>query len=205
MLATPAFAQYSPLKTLKGYDPTVISESDALNLYQSMPIDVFKERSECHQRAHNWAYTFYQTKGLKTMKAFLFFTDRYNLEFDYNWDYHVAPLVAVRKTDGTIEEQVLDPTFTLAPAGTSAEDLKYYDNKPIPIKEWIKYFVYPNVDCPVIESYEELAKYQYRNYCYILKAPMYAYIPDNFKYETEPRTDWREGDLIEMRNGLLRK
>lgn len=205
MLATPAYAQYSPLKSLQGYEPSVISEAEAQDLYNSMPTNTFKERSECHQRAHNWVYNFFQSKGLKSMKAFLFFTDRYNLEFDYSWDYHVAPLVAVRKADGTIEEQILDPTFTLMPAGTSAADAKYYDNKPIPISEWIKYFIYPKVDCPVIESYQEFAQYQYKHYCYILKAPMYTYIPDNFRHETEVRTEWREGDLLEMLNGLKRQ
>lgn len=198
---------YSTLKTLQGYEPSILgSEADALSLYQSMPTGIFKAKSQCHQRAHHWAYyNFHQARGLKTMKVYLFFTDRYKREFDYEWGYHVAPLIPVRLADGTIEEQVFDPTFTSMPSWEDEENAHRYDNKPVPVSEWIKYFIYPEVECPVVENYNDYWNYQDRYYCYLMKTPMFNYIPDSLETETGPRTGWREGDLLEMRNGLKNK
>lgn len=194
---------YSALKTLGGYEPSVLpSEADALALYKSMPTDIFRAKSQCHQRAHHWAWSFWESRQLKTMKIFLFFTDRYNNEFDYNWDYHVAPLIPVRLADGTVQEQVFDPTFTSMPATEDPANADRYDNKPVSVRDWIQYFVLPDTECPVIENYEDFKNYQTRYYCYVLKAPMYAYIPRNFEKETEVRDDWWEGDLLEMKNSL---
>jgi hypothetical protein len=198
---------YSTLKTLQGYEPSIVgSEAEALALYQSMPTDIFKAKSECHQRAHHWAYyNFNQSHGLKTMKVYLFFTDRYKREFDYVWGYHVAPLIPVRLADGTVEEQVFDPTFTSMPSWEDRANADRYDNKPVPISEWIKYFIYPEVECPVVENFNDYFKYQDRYYCYVMKTPMYNYIPDSLETETQPRASWREGDLLEMRNALKNK
>lgn len=201
---TPAQQPYSTLKTLMGYEPSILpSEQEADRLYRLMPTEIFKGKSQCHQRAHYWAYnTFFNQFGLKTMKVYLFFTDRYKREFDYEWGYHVAPLIPVRLADGTIEERVFDPTFTSMPSWESPDNADRYDNKAVPISEWIKYFIYPEVECPVVENYDDYWNYQNRYYCYIMKAPMFNYIPDNFEVESTVRTQWREGDLLEMRHGL---
>lgn len=210
---------YSTLKTLAGFQPSVISsEYDAKKIYDSMPTDIFKGRSGCFQRAHNWSYDLNQNRGVKSMKVFLFFTRRYQREFDYDWAYHVAPLIPVRMNDGSIQEMVFDPTFTSRPTWVDASKKDQYDDKPIPVSEWIKYFIYPNVECPLVDNYDDYFNFQDRYYCYIMKAPMYNYIPDNFADDltgksgslnnkdstwfdksTQTRVFWRAGDIEQMK------
>ena len=198
-LSSPLSAHAQDLKTLSGYQPTILQSNDmADSLYRSLPTKVFSGGSGCYQRAHNWAFRMNNHHSIKTMKVFLFFTERYKREFDYKWMYHVAPLVPVRQADGSIEEMVLDPTFVTAPSWITSENLQYFDNKPIPIKRWLRYFIVPKVECPVVENYADYFDYQERYYCYVMKTPMYTYIPENIESETEVRTQWREGDLKQM-------
>ena len=136
------------------------------------------------------------------MKAFLFFTKRYQREFAYPWMYHVAPLISVRKADGSIEDMVFDPTFVNAPLLTKNDELNNYDNKPISINEWTKYFIFPDVECPVVENYQDYFDYQERYYCYIMKTPMFTYLPENLETEMEVRTTWKLGDLDQMQKAL---
>ncbi len=191
------------LQTLGDFQPSIISsESEALGLYRRLPTTSFKKNSGCFQRAHNWSFQLAQQNLIKSMKVFLFFTERYKREFDYEWMYHVAPLVPVQKADGSIEEMVFDPTFVNTPSWAKPEDEKHYDNKPISIQEWIKYFIFPEVECPVIENYQDYANYQDRYYCYLMKTPMFTYIPTNLETETEIRTSWRKGDLEQMKKAV---
>ena len=202
---------YSQLKTLSGYQPSVLaSEAIAKDLYDHMPVTDFTGHSECFQRAEVWTYRFDQMQNIHSMKVFLFFTHRYQSEFDYVWDYHVAPLIPVKMTDGTIEELVFDPTFT-------------HEGKPISINKWTHYFILPDVECPLIENYQDFLDNQERYYCYLMKSPMYNYIPDNFIDDADPkgtsgakgsnwfdpktqvRTGWRPGDLLQMKKGLDQK
>jgi len=190
----------STLKTLEGYQPTLLpTEGEALSIYQQLPTTPFKGSSGCFQRAHNWAYQLSSQKNIKSMKVFLFFTERYKREFDYEWMYHVAPLIPVQKTDGSVEEMVFDPTFINTPSWADSSDTTKYDNKPISINEWIKYFIFPNVECPVVENYQDYFDFQERYYCYIMKTPMYTYIPANLEEEKEVRTNWWPGDLQQMK------
>lgn len=189
------------LKTLSGFQPTVIPSNNAAEaLYRSLQTKEFKASSGCYQRAHNWAFRMSNRLSIKSMKVFLFFTERYKREFDYEWMYHVAPLVPVKQPDGSIQELVLDPTFVTAPSWITSENLQYFDNKPVSIERWTRYFIYPKVECPVVENYSDYFDYQERYYCYVMKTPMYTYIPENVESETEVRTQWREGDLKQMKN-----
>lgn len=196
-------AEAQQLKTLGNYQPTVVaSESAALSLYNSLPTETFKPSSGCFQRAHNWSFQLSQRNRISSMKVFLFFTERYKREFDYEWMYHVAPLLPVKKADGSVEEMVFDPTFVTAPSWATGAERANFDNKPITIQEWIKYFIHPDVECPVIENYQDYFEYQERYYCYIMKTPMFTYIPVNIEEETEVRTAWRPGDLDQMKKAF---
>lgn len=212
----------SSLTTLTGYQPTTLaSEADALQIYNSLPTDIFKGRSGCFQRAHHWSYNLNRTRGIKSMKVFLFFTARYQREFDYEWAYHVAPLIPVTLADGSVQEMVFDPTFTSRPSWVTADNEARYDSKPIPVSEWIKYFIFPEVECPLVENYQDYYNFQERYYCYTMKAPMYNYIPENFdddqtgasgslnpkdsfwfNKQTKIRSNWRSGDIDQMKKAL---
>jgi hypothetical protein len=80
--------------------------------------------------------------------------------------------------------------------------MKFFDHRPISIQKWIGYFIFPKVECPVVENYSDYFNYQERYYCYIMKTPMFTYIPENIEAETEVRTSWREGDLLQMKKAL---
>jgi len=181
------------LKTLGSYQPTIIdSEGAAQCLFQKLSAISFKNNSGCYQRAHFWSFQLSNQDNINSMKVFLFFTARYQREFDYVWMYHVAPLLPVKKADGSIEEMVFDPTFVS----------KIYDNKPISIRDWTKYFIFPDVECPLVENYQDYLNYQERYYCYIMKTPMFTYLPENLDIEKEVRTSWRSGDLDQMKKAL---
>lgn len=201
-------AKAQQINSLGSYQPSVIeSEKAALGLYQKLPTENFKGSSGCFQRAHNWSYQLATRNNINSMKIFLFFTTRYQREFDYEWAYHVAPLLPVKKADGSVEEQVFDPTFVNTPSWETGEARNNYDNKPISVKEWSKYFIFPEAECPIVDNYQDFADYQERYYCYIIKTPMFTYIPRSIDqtdvlYEPSVRTSWRSGDLDQMKKAF---
>lgn len=193
---------FSHLKTLSGFEASVLpSEAAALKIYQGMPVDKFRGNSGCFQRAHNWAYTLDRQLDIKSMKVFLFFTRRYQREFDYHWFYHVAPVIPVQTVAG-VEPMVFDPTFTSASEDSTAEEKAQFDNKPVSIHEWTRYFIIPEGECPVVENYADYENYQEKYYCYTMMAPMYAYIPANLEEEPSTRTAWRKPDLEQMKKAF---
>jgi hypothetical protein len=209
---------YSPLSTLSGYQPSLVaSVQSAQAIYNLLPTSIFKGESGCYQRAHIWANQLNNQYGLKSMKVFLFFSERYRREFDYKWVYHVAPLIPVQAADGSIQEMVFDPTFTSAPSW--ARDRSAYDNKPVSIEQWARYFIFPNVQCKVVNSFKEYFENQDQYYCFVMKAPMYNYSPEDFDGDTEgstgsrgsswfnastgTRTGFREGDINNMAKALI--
>jgi hypothetical protein len=199
--------QLHSLKSLSGYTATVIdSQNEARKIYNELPLNIFKSKSQCHQRAHYWSVGLEKNKKIRSLKAYIFFTDRYNREFDYDWDYHVAPALVVHDS-GKHQVLVLDPTFVSAPRNATAEEKMRFHNGPVTLSEWADYFVFPTKDrnfhCPIIDEYRQFSRFQELHYCYILLTPMYNYIPDSLAVETSPRTEWRTGDLREMLNGLI--
>lgn len=197
--------EYSTLKTLRGYQPTILESPEvAQKVYNLLPTEIFTGRSGCFQRAHQWSYMLNQKYGIKSMKVFLFFTHRYQREFNYNWFYHVAPVIPVRvqQADGSyaVEERVFDPTFVTAP--NTSERYRDYDSGPISIERWIKYFIYPDLECPLVENYADYEKYQEQYYCYIMKTPMFTYIPANLETETRVRAAWDPQNLDNMKLAL---
>ncbi len=182
-------AEAQSLKSLGSFQPSVISsEGMAQGVYNHLSTSIFKLDSACFQRAHSWAFQMSQRSNINSMKVFLFFTERYKREFNYVWNFHVAPLIPVQKADGSIQEMVFDPTFTAS-----------IDNKPLSISEWTKYFIFPDTECPVVETYQEFINFQDRYYCYIMKTPMFTYNPSNLQNETEARNQWNTSDLEQMK------
>lgn len=192
---------YSSLKTLQGFQPSILeSTAQAQKIYDALSTENFLGRSGCFQRAHQWAYGLNKNQNISSMKVFLFFTRRYQREFEYKWFYHVAPVIPtlVPQADGSnkVEELVFDPTFTSAPSWSP--NAKGYDNGPVTVERWIKYFIYPNLECPLIENYADYENNQEQYYCYIMKTPMYTYIPQNIEMEGSVRTQWDKKNLENM-------
>ncbi len=210
---------YSNLQSIRGYQPSLLaSEEDANRLYKQMPTSIFTRRSGCYQRAHYWSHEMFNSLGMKSMKVFLFFTTRYQREFDYHWSFHVAPLIPVKLADGSIEERVFDPVFVSPPSWVRPTDIKRFDARPITISQWTRYFIFPKTECPLIETYEEYLNHQELTYCFVMKTPMFTYSPIDFERDRSGesgsigsawydqaagiRTGWRPGDLDNMMKGL---
>jgi len=220
---------YSDLTTLNGYQPSLLSgEDSARKIYQLLPTSIFETESGCYQRAHYWSYLLNQHYSIKSMKVYLFFTDRYRREFSYDWYFHIAPLIPTVMKDGSIQDLVFDPTFTSPPPRAKPDDLIHYDSRPLTVHEWTRYFIYPNVECKITDNYEEMMENQDLYYCYVMKVPMYQYSPTDFTRDQtvqtlfqhgsgaigdgwhadwydptrKVRTGWRSGDLDNMERGL---
>ncbi len=215
---------YSSLATLNGFSPSLLANEESANfLYRLLPTNSFATNSWCFQRAHTWSTLLEDHYSIKSMKVFLYFTDRYRREFAYPWYFHTAPVIPTVMKDGSIQELVFDPTFTSPPAWQSSQIKQYYDNKPISIDRWTRYFIYPNTQCKVIDHYQDFVEGQEKYYCYLMKTPMYNYSPTDFVDDvadetgasrsgsigsnwfnetTGVRIGWRPGDLNNMKKGL---
>ncbi len=191
---------YSELKSLTGYAPSLLaSEASALSVYRLLPTDIFKPSSMCYERAHFWSHGLDQHYSIKSMKVYLFFTQRYKREFDYSWTYHTAPIIPTVMSDGSIEDLVFDPTFTSAPRGAKTE---LYDNKPVTVETWTRYFIFPDVECKTTDNYQEVLDNQEAYYCYIMKAPMYNYGAQNFELDLSGKTSLRGTNIFDSQHNV---
>jgi hypothetical protein len=88
----------------------------------------------------------------------MFYTDRYQIVDEFDWWFHVAPMVTA---DGV--DYVLDGTFM---------------SKPVTVKEWTDYFMRTSkITCPAITNYKDFEDHQWTKLCYTMKAPMYYFRP----------------------------
>lgn len=88
----------------------------------------------CYARAHIMARRF-EAEGIPTQKVWI----KGDLSVpgtDIQWNYHVAPVVDVKTTDGKIEKYVIDPSLT---------------DKAVPIDEWVA-TMKANVKGPVMKT-----------------------------------------------------
>jgi hypothetical protein len=153
--------QYNELRT---FAPTDLQTYEAANsVFQNMLNDGDKGRSQCFKRAHMWAYDMWSKLGISSQKLFIFYTKRYSILEDFEWWFHVTPLVTVNGVEYT-----MDGTFM---------------EKPITIKAWKDYFIKSEkITCPMIENYLEFdndkhPEYQWNHLCYLMKTPMYNFRP----------------------------
>ncbi len=158
---------------------------DAQNVFAGLHRS-FKRRSQCYQRAHVWAFQMDQLANIKSMKVFLFFTERYIRTYNYKWWFHVAPFVYA----GGVE-YVMDRSYT---------------PKPIPMQNWTNEFIKNKAVCPVIRNYTDYSRNEYAQYCYLAKVPMYYYNPvDLQRLERSLEiTDWRASHVNDSRRAIRR-
>lgn len=143
---------------LRKFAPTNLKSIEEANqIFQDLLNDGDKNRSQCFKRAHMWAFDMWKT-GINSQKIFMFYTKRYQIVDEFDWWFHVAPLVVVNGVD-----YVLDGTFM---------------NKPVTVKEWTEYFMRTSkINCPAITKYQQYEDNQWTKLCYTMKAPMYYFRP----------------------------
>lgn len=164
------------------YTPTVVRNEDALkNLFQ-FARRTSKPETQCFNRAHVWAYEWRLNHNLYSSKAWLFFTRKFIRKYKFDWWFHVAPMVAMKKEDGVVERIL---------------DMKYARG-PLRLKQWTDIFIRDNADCPVVTRYSEYADFPEEGSCFILKSPMYYYQPidlEDLELTGIQKTKWIRGEV----------
>lgn len=167
---------------LRQFAPTDLqSVEEANDIFKNMLNDGDKRFSECFKRAHMWAYDMWSNLGIRSEKIFIFFTKRYAILEEFEWWFHVAPLVSVAG-----EDYVLDGTFM---------------SKPVPLKEWKDYFIKSSeITCPMIDRYQEFEEHQWSRLCYLMKVPMYFLSPLNIQNRDKRGVDRNHWVLEELQD-----
>ena len=176
--------RYNQLRT---FAPTDLQSMDeATEIFNGMLNDGDRRRSQCFKRAHMWAFDMWSKLNISSQKVFIFYTQRYIQLEEFEWWFHVAPMVVVQG-----EEYVLDGTFM---------------SKPITVKAWKDYFIKSDkVNCPVVENYTEFSKNQWNRLCYLMKVPMYYFSPlniENRDTKNELRNHWVLEELQDARRAF---
>lgn len=140
----------------------------------------YNKKSQCYNRAHVWAYEEFKRHGLKSDKAFVFFSDQFIRRTNFWWWFHVAPLLTHR--DGAwLEQRVLDHQFS---------------PRPQRIQEWLGQWVKGGRPCEVVRKYSDYAEGQKNDHasdCYVVKTSMYFWQPrdiDNYEKTGSLKTDF---------------
>jgi hypothetical protein len=116
------------------------------------------------------------------MKSFIFFSKKYIRKFNFDWWFHVAPLVHVVNKN-KIEERVMDIKYARGPRK---------------MKEWSDIFMKDDSQCLIINQYSDFADWPESSNCYIMRTSMYYYQPldmenlEKFGYE---KNRWIESEL----------
>lgn len=150
------------------YEPTIIgSYNEALTVFNRLNPN-YQRSSECSNRAHVWASEEFKKYGIKSQKAFLFFTATYITRTRSKWWFHVAPALVVRE-NGKLETRVLDFVFNRA---------------PLTVKQWKDQFVFSKRDClPLINFSDYDQRADQTQDCYEKMTTMYDWMPTDFKVQ----------------------
>lgn len=172
---------------LRQFAPTDLQTLErATDIFKNMLNDGDKRRSECFKRAHMWTYDMWSKLGIYTEKIFIFYTKRYAILEDFEWWFHIAPMVTVAG-----EEYVMDGTFM---------------EKPITVKEWKDFFIKSDkITCPEITKYQDFENNQWNRLCYLMKVPMYYFSPLNIENRDKKgmeRNHWVLEELQDARKAF---
>lgn len=168
------------------FTPTVLPDLDAAQEYFKRMNPHYKDKSQCYNRAHVWAWEMYKHSRLQSQKVFIFFPVKYIRQFKFEWWFHVTPMVSVMEK-GKVTERTMDYR---------------YAKGPLLMKNWTDIFMRNNAECPVITRYSQFE--QDRNnpngpWCMLFKASMYYYQPlDLAALENRHKMKmfWQEGEII---------
>jgi hypothetical protein len=148
------------------YEPTLIgSYAEATAIFNRLNPN-YKRSSECSNRAHVWASEEYKKSGIKSLKAFVFFTATYITRTKSKWWFHVAPALTVKEGE-KVEIRVLDFMFNRA---------------PLRVKEWHDQFVFTKRDCLQLVNFSDYdLRADQTQDCYQKMGTMYDWMPTDFK------------------------
>lgn len=172
---------------LRKFAPTELkSLEQATEIFDNMLNDGDKNRSQCFKRAHMWAFDMWSKLGVTSQKIFMFYTARYQIVDEFDWWFHVAPMVTAGGVD-----YVMDGTFM---------------KKPVTVKEWTDYFLRTSkINCPAITKYGQYEDHQWTKLCYTMKTPMYYFRPLDIEMRDKKgvlRNHWELPELQDARRAF---
>lgn len=147
-------------KSTQQYVPTTIASMEVAKKYHREARYNPKE-SQCFNRAMVWVYEWWRKHSLKSNKMWIYFSRTYIRKYNFEWWFHVAPLVHVMD-NGRVVERMMDVK---------------YSSGPLPIQKWSNLFMRNDAVCRVITKYSDYADYPYTGDCYIQRSNMYYYQP----------------------------
>lgn len=171
--------QYNQLRL---FAPTNLQSYEKANeLFKNMLNDGDRSRSQCFKRAHMWSYDMWSKLGIKSQKIFIFYTKRFQILEEYDWWFHVAPLVTVAG-----EDYVMDGTFL---------------SRPVTVKEWKEFFLKTDkITCPEITRYQQFESNHWTRLCFLMKVPMYHFRPLDIENRDKRGTERNHWILEELQD-----
>lgn len=171
--------QYNQLRKFAPTDLTSYEEAESL--FKNMLNDGDRSRSQCFKRAHMWSYDMWTKGGVKSQKIFMFYSKRYQIYEEFNWWFHVAPLVVVNG-----EDFVMDGTFM---------------TKPTTVDEWKNWFLKTDkITCPEINRYQQFEQNHWTRLCFLMKVPMYYFRPLDIENRDKKKTQRNHWVLEELQD-----
>lgn len=148
---------WEQLSSFANYRPSVLPDTPtALNVLNRMRRD-YNPEGQCFSRAHIWSYEEFKRSKLRSMKLFMFFTNRYIRNYRFHWWFHVTPMVYVGKIKKTLDRR--------------------YTSNPLQTKTWTDVFIKSKRTCPLIKKFDDYANNQEGQDCFLISASMYYFIP----------------------------
>ncbi|MFA5583247.1 MAG: protein-glutamine glutaminase family protein [Bacteriovoracaceae bacterium] len=173
----------------QSYFPTILPNLQRANeLFNEL--EYKNNNSECFNKAHVWSYSWRIKHQIYSSKAWIFFTRKYIRKYDFQWWFHVAPLVHIASDDSVIE-RIAD---------------RKYANKVLTMKEWTNVFMRNNVECPLIDLYSEYANYPETGWCYTMKTNMYYYQPidlETYERDGKIKNTWNHLEVVQAYKDAL--
>lgn len=172
------------------FQPAIVkNNNEALKIFNKMRKD-YNKSGECYNRAHVWAYEEFMRSGLNSMKIFMFFTERYIRKYNYNWWFHVTPMVYVGSTKSP---RTLDRRYTTGPRQT---------------KTWSDIFIKSKQRCKKVNKFDDFFLNQKKADCYHIYTSMYYVKPRDIEKRDltgEEKTEFRENEIQKAYKNAFKK
>ncbi len=159
---------------------TDVGTQAEVNRLFSLQNDGDRSSSQCFKRAHIWAFEMWSREAIVGQKIFIFYSKRYIQLEDFEWWFHVAPVV----TAGGVE-YVMDKTFL---------------DKPVTIPEWKKKFMKEGITCPNISDYSEYESRPWNRLCFLMKTPMWYFRPADIRKRDQEGIEKNHWVLMELQD-----
>lgn len=160
--------------------PTDVGAVDQVQRLFGLQNDGDKSRSQCFKRAHMWAFDMWTREGIISQKIYIFYSKRYIQLEEFDWWFHVAPVVV---SNGI--EYVLDKTFL---------------DKPVTIPEWKQKFMKASVTCDTIEHYDQYETRPWNRLCFLMKTPMWYFRPADIRARDHQGIEKNNWVLMELQD-----